>query len=81
MNLPVTIAITLKNGEKVSITENNATGKPTNPMSPEQLRNKFENCTRILSQGDRAEVVELVSNMEKLDGIDNLMNLIVGRSQ
>jgi 2-methylcitrate dehydratase PrpD len=81
MNLPVTITITLKNGEKVSITENNATGKPTNPMSPEQLREKFEACTRILSPGDRAEVVGLVSNMEKLDGIDNLMGLIVGRSQ
>jgi 2-methylcitrate dehydratase PrpD len=81
LNIPVTISITLRNGTKVSITENNPTGKPTNPMSPEQLRKKFETCTRILSPEERAEVVKLVSNMEKLDGIDSLMNLLVGRRQ
>jgi len=80
-NLPVTITITLKNGNKVSITENNPTGKPTNPMSPEQLRQKFENCTRVLSPQDRARVVEMVSKLEKLDRIDKLMDLIVGKSK
>ncbi len=80
LNIPVTITITLKNGNKVSITENNPTGKPTNPMSPEQLRKKFETCTRILSPEERAEVVKLVSKLEQLDGINELMNLIVGRS-
>ncbi len=80
-NLPVTITITLKNGKGVSISESNPTGKPANPMSPEQLRQKFENCTRILSQVDRAKVIELVSKLEQLDGIEKLMDLIVGRSK
>jgi hypothetical protein len=47
-------------------------------MSSEQLSKKFETCTRILSPEERAEIVKLVSKLEKLDGIDRLMNLISG---
>ena len=81
LNLPVTVTITLKNGREVSISESNPTGKPANPMSPEQLRQKFESCVRILSQVDRAKVIELVSKLEQLDGIEKLVDLIVGRSK
>jgi 2-methylcitrate dehydratase PrpD len=80
LNIPVTITITLKNGNKVSITENNPTGKPTNPMNPEQLKKKFETCTRILSPEERTEVVEIVSKLEQQDRIDRLMKLLAGNS-
>ena len=79
-NLPVSIEISLTNGKKVVITENNPTGKPGNPMSPEQLRQKFENCTRMLTSENRAQIIELISRMETLDNIDKLMDLLVAKS-
>jgi len=79
LNKPVTVTITLKNGKKVSVTENKPTGTPANPMNAEQLRQKFTACTRILSSGDRVEVVDKVSKLEKLDRLDELMTLITGK--
>jgi 2-methylcitrate dehydratase PrpD len=79
LNKPVTVTITLKNGKKVSITENTPTGTPANPMNAEQLWQKFEACTRILSPEDRTQVVEMIGQLENLDRLDALMGLIVGK--
>lgn len=77
-DIPVTIRITLKNGEKLSMTENTATGKPNRPMSTEQLTDKFKNCAGVLAPNDLAEVMELTLYLERQEGITRLMAIVAG---
>lgn len=72
------IDIELTDGRTVSGRADFGKGSPTNPMSDEELANKFRECAvwGRLPKANAEKIVELVFNLEKLKSIRELTRLL-----
>ncbi len=78
-HIPGLVTVKLKDGKTVSSRVESPKGTPENPMNKDELFAKFERCSRlVLAAGGRAEVIRLVSNLEKASDVGGLMNILSG---
>jgi 2-methylcitrate dehydratase PrpD len=62
------VRITLTDGRVISETQEHNLGSPENPMTPEQLRAKFdENANGVLSGSERDRLAHDIDRLERLD--------------
>lgn len=72
------IDIELKDGRKISGRADFGKGSPTNPMSDEELANKFHECAAWgkLPRANADKIVDLVFDLEKVKSIRELTRLL-----
>ena len=72
------IDINLHDGRTISGRADFGKGSPANPMSYEEVADKFRGCAEFAGwpESRSEEVVELVKNLENLDSIRDLMTLL-----
>lgn len=77
------ITLKLKDGREFKRKAPHAKGWPENPVTWEDLKSKYGECTEgILSSMQSTEVLEIISRLEKLDHVRELVRaLTVKRSQ
>jgi len=72
-----TLTMTLKNGTIHSVTTEHALGTPGNPLSDDQLENKFRAlASDVLAEEQIDPLVACLWSIEKLEAIDELMALL-----
>jgi len=75
--IPSRIEVVLKGGRKLEGYEDVASGSPLRPMSPEGRLGKFRDLTAMtLSKESQEEVIKLVTNLEKVERIDEITRLL-----
>ncbi|MEE8442141.1 MAG: MmgE/PrpD family protein [Dehalococcoidia bacterium] len=69
------VTITTKDGRKFTNTVAHPKGHPQNPLSQEELREKFRYCTgRVPLAGDQVKrLIDLVENLESVDDIGQVL--------
>jgi 2-methylcitrate dehydratase PrpD len=76
--LPVTVAVALKDGRSLSAQIEHPKGHPANPLSAVALQDKFEDCAYgVLERADIRQVIELVQGLEQVDDIGALMDVLM----
>ena len=76
--LPVLVAITLRDGRTVSTAVPHAKGHPANPLSTIALQDKFEDCAYgVLERPDIRRVIKLVQDLEQVEDIGKLMDILM----
>jgi 2-methylcitrate dehydratase PrpD len=72
------VEVTLKNGKKiVRDADDRYRGGPENPLSDDELKEKFTDCSQsIVSDSTREEIVKTVFKLEDLPNIDSLIALL-----
>ena len=74
---PQIVTVKLRDGKVYSHQVPFAKGEARNPMSSEEIRLKFRDCgCLVLSPADIDRTLELVSNLEDLPDITQLMDLV-----
>jgi len=78
-NPSTTVRILMKNGREFVQTVDEAKGTPENPLTPEEVRNKYRQCTKgVQSRKEMEKTIEIVENLENLKRISTLTNLLSG---
>ena len=73
-----TVVIKTKNGRKYSKYLEYPKGHPNQPMTPEELENKFNSLSsEILTTERQKEIKELVFNCEKYDARTFMKSLVI----
>jgi 2-methylcitrate dehydratase PrpD len=67
------VTVRLRDGREVAIAPRPVPGHPGSPLAPDQVRDKFRDCARIVLSGDRVESVRQM--VEGLDGCPDLRSL------
>ncbi|HSF30070.1 MAG TPA: MmgE/PrpD family protein [Candidatus Tectomicrobia bacterium] len=76
--LPVTVAVRLKDGRTVSTQVQHPKGHPANPLSAAALQDKFEDCAfGVLERPDIRRVIDLVQGLEQVEDIGALMDVLM----
>jgi 2-methylcitrate dehydratase PrpD len=71
------VAIKLKNGEQYSCKVSLPKGEPENPMTNDELMEKFRNCVEeVLPKAKSEYVSQMVNNLHSFDNIFNLMDIL-----
>jgi 2-methylcitrate dehydratase PrpD len=72
------VEVTLKNGKKiVRDADDRYRGGPENPLSDDELKEKFTDCSQsIIGDSTREEIVKTVFELEDLPNIDSLIVLL-----
>lgn len=72
---PAIVKIELKDGRKLVRRCDYPPGTSRNPISNEELFEKYRGCARlVLSEKQIQESIELIMNLEKIEDIDKLLN-------
>ncbi|MBI5910628.1 MAG: MmgE/PrpD family protein [Betaproteobacteria bacterium] len=73
-----TVTIRLKDGTLYKETVMDCRGTPENPMSKEEIKDKFRGLVGTLLQERRVEqIIDVVDKLEKLDDISEINSLLV----
>jgi 2-methylcitrate dehydratase PrpD len=76
---PVTVE--LKNGTRFTHTATLAKGDPRNPMSEEEVLEKFRsNAKSVISDKQTEELLATMKNIEKLDNVRKLVELLIPKN-
>ena len=79
-NPSTTVKVVLKDGREFTKTVDEARGTPGNPLSSEEVRDKYRQCVKgIQSQREREKTIEIVENLENLKKISTLTDLLRGK--
>ena len=71
------VKVKLKDGREYAKRVDEAKGTPANPISRNELIEKYKNCAkRVLSEEAVKESIHLITNFEKIENINALMNLL-----
>jgi 2-methylcitrate dehydratase PrpD len=77
---PQIVIVKLQNGNTYSYQAPFAKGEPRNPMSLEEIVDKFHDCAgRVLSRSDTDEAVDLILKLETLPDVTALMQILSKR--
>ena len=71
---PATVKVRLKGGKILEAQVQKAKGNPDNPMSPEEIRQKYVDCCSGLLP--EASIKKSLSLLEDLDGVKELRELM-----
>ncbi len=78
-NPSTTVKITMEDGRAFEMTVDEARGTPENPLSADEIRNKYRECVRgVQSEKDAERTIGLVEDLESLDNIRGLADLLAG---
>jgi 2-methylcitrate dehydratase PrpD len=71
------VEVTLRNGQKfVREADERYRGGPDYPLSDEELRGKFTDCTeQLLEPETRGKIFEIIATLEHLDEVEKLIAL------
>jgi 2-methylcitrate dehydratase PrpD len=73
----LTLTIHMKNGKSYPCKVQPGRGSPLNPLSTDEIINKFMDCAGMNYPKDKVQpILEVVMNMDKLDDITELVKLI-----
>ena len=76
-NRPCRTAVTLKNGDTFEKLVEISKGDPANPMSPEELQEKFRDCAgQCFDQTRTDELIAALDTVDKQDKIGNITRLL-----
>lgn len=70
---PAIVEITTKSGEEYSYRVNNSKGTPADPLTEEELKDKFKTCAQQIFEETRVE--KLISAIMKLEELKNIKEL------
>ncbi len=71
------VVVTRRNGERLEETANRAHGSPADPLTQEEIVDKFDECAAATStEAQRTRIVELCSRLEALDDVGELAEAI-----
>jgi 2-methylcitrate dehydratase PrpD len=77
---PAIVEIKTKDGNRYIRREDYRKGSPENPMSAEDIIDKFRDCAKYgrkqISEQKIEKVIELVNNLEEVDDIGEIIQLI-----
>ncbi len=80
-NPSTTVKVLLKNGKDFSRTVDEAKGTPGNPLSREEVRDKYRQCVkRIQAKKEMEKTIEVVEGLEGLKKISTLADLLRGKN-
>jgi 2-methylcitrate dehydratase PrpD len=80
VDLLTEIVITLKNGPSYSERVAAPRGEPENPMSEEELVNKFRQCSeRVLGEKQAEELVDAILHLEKIEDMSGFFEILRNR--
>lgn len=75
---PQTVTVTLKNGRRYTQEVLHARGEPEDPLTQEEVASKFRDCAQLaVPQQDVERIIELVSNLDSLNDITELMKIVI----
>ncbi len=78
-NPSTTVKIFMKDGRSFTKTVDEAKGTSGNPLTPEEVRNKYRQCVKGIQPKREAEkTIEIVENLETLKKITTLTDLLSG---
>lgn len=69
------VDVFLKNGEKITLETDFPKGDPENPVTNEDLINKFAELAKSFSTNERDSIVEQVMTLEHQKSVDGIMNI------
>lgn len=76
---PSRVTVHLKDGRQLQRRLDHARGTPRNPMTPEELRGKFDTCAgRALDPKRSRQAADLIGGLEGLESIRELCELLGG---
>ena len=71
------VSVEMKNGTRHSYTAKIAKGDPRNPMTEEEVTEKFRgNARQAISQKQTEAVVDAVKRLESMDNVKTIVNLL-----
>ncbi|HOE17979.1 MAG TPA: MmgE/PrpD family protein [Syntrophorhabdaceae bacterium] len=77
MTLAQEIMVKLDNGEEYSYEVPGPKGDPENPLTHEELAEKFIDCTRLsFSEEDIGKTLKMIEELESLDDMSRLMDIV-----
>jgi 2-methylcitrate dehydratase PrpD len=78
--VPVEVEVHLRDGRRLSARIEDPKGSSTNPLSPEELRFKINDCldnsVAPPSDGQRDELIEAIENTQELEDIQKLIEML-----
>lgn len=78
-NPSTTVTVLLKDGREFTKTVDEAKGTPGNPLTAEEVRDKYRQCVKgIQSKEEARKTMEMVENLETLKKISILTDLLRG---
>ena len=81
-NPSTTVKILLKDGREFSRTVDEARGTPGNPLTNQEVREKYRQCVKgVLPKKETEKTIEMVENLETLNKISSLTDLLRGGSR
>jgi 2-methylcitrate dehydratase PrpD len=81
-NHSATLEIRMKDGRIFSNRKDEAKGSPGNPLTPDEIREKYRSCVRGLQSAALAEeTIQAVADLENLPEISRLINLLSGSKE
>jgi len=70
--------VRFKNGTRISKRVDYPKGDPSNPVSPEEVEEKFRNqAQRVLSPRRANQIIDLIHNVEELDQVKAITSLLI----
>jgi 2-methylcitrate dehydratase PrpD len=73
----VKVTVKLKDGQTIEAEVEHAKGRPKNPMSFDEVCDKFNTLTQGMMDGSRrTQIIERVKDLEKLSDISGMVNLL-----
>jgi 2-methylcitrate dehydratase PrpD len=76
------VVLKLKSGETIEETVSVPHGTPADPLSKQEIEDKFHDCTRdILRDAQRKRVIDLCGRLETLEDIGDVAEAVSGHAQ
>ena len=74
---PAEVTANLLDGRQLHCRIEHSKGRPEKPMTPGELRDKFDTCTaRVLDPGQSLKVADLIDGMERLENLRGLSQVL-----
>ena len=71
------VTVRLRDGRRVSIGPREVPGHPSNPLTPKALREKFEECARLVLTADRVDAVgQMLESLETCPDLRSLTAIL-----
>jgi 2-methylcitrate dehydratase PrpD len=78
-NPSTTVKVLLKDGREFTQTVDEARGTPENPLTAEEVREKYRHCVKgIQSKKETEKTLEIIENLEALKKVSTLTDLLSG---
>jgi 2-methylcitrate dehydratase PrpD len=75
------LVVKLQNGQVFSRRVDEAKGDPRNPLTMEEIKKKYRDCVHSsLSSGDTEWSLDMISNLESINDIVELMDILTFKS-